>query len=93
MRNVLIATGLVFALALAGQAYAHDHVSHATDARSTNPSAGGDNPVGGNPSGTSGPASDPASVPGGGDPNDGIDLGTPSVDRDLVDDRKARGQD
>lgn len=62
-------------LALGVQAFAGDHLSHGT-------SASGGNPVDGNPSGVSGPASGPGTVPGQGDPNDGSDTGTPSVEDD-----------
>lgn len=51
------------------------------------------NPVAGNPSETSGPASDPGSVPGLGNPNGGVDQGTPSFDPDSRDERvEARSQ-
>ena len=41
---------------------------------------GSTNPVAANPSGRSGPASDPGTVPGLGNPNAGADQGTPSFD-------------
>ena len=63
-------------LALGTQAFAGDHLASASGAL-------GHNPVGAeNPSGVSGPASDPGSVPGQGDPNAGNDTGTPSVEED-----------
>ena len=45
------------------------------------------NPAGGNPSGVSGPASQPGSLPGLGDPNSGVDQGTPSFDPASRDER------
>ena len=68
---LILGAGLV----LGSQAFAGDHLSHGA-------SASRGNPVATNPSGVSGPASDPATVPGEGDPNDGADLGTPSVEED-----------
>ena len=73
MQRLFTALILGAGLVLGSQAFAGDHLSHGA-------SATGGNPVATNPSGVSGPASDPASVPGEGDPNDGNDTGTPSVD-------------
>ena len=42
------------------------------------------NPVATNPSGTSGAAARPGTVPGEGSPNEGADQGTPSVDLGAV---------
>ena len=42
------------------------------------------NPVGGNPSGTSGAAAQPATVPGEGNPNAGEEQSTPAVDLSKV---------
>lgn len=76
--------------ALSGPALASDHLANAANAPGAEHRDFG-NPVAGNPSGMSGPASDPASVPGEGNPNAGNERGTPSVDRDHVSDRKGRG--
>lgn len=74
--------------ALSAPAIASDHLDNATNAPGADHRGFG-NPDGpGNPSGgTSFDASDPRSVPGEGNPNAGHDIGTPSVDRGLVDDR------
>jgi hypothetical protein len=42
------------------------------------------NPVAQNPSGVSGNAAQPGTVPGAGDPKVGVDTGTPAVDLSLV---------
>jgi hypothetical protein len=82
----LLAAGAI-ALASLGlaavPASANDHLSHSTE-NSGAVQRGFTNPVAGNPSGTSGAAADPTTVPGAGDPNDGHELGTPSVDLSLV---------
>lgn len=72
--------------ALAVPASASDHLFNAVN------SAGAthrdfENPVAGNPSGTSGAAAQPGTVPGEGDPKDGFDTegtGTPAVDHSLI---------
>jgi hypothetical protein len=83
-RIIVIVAGAVAAVMLwAAPAFAHDHLADATDA----PGAGYrdfGNPVAQNPSGTSGAAARPATVPGGGNPNSGVDVGTPSADLSLV---------
>ena len=45
------------------------------------------NPVVGNPSGVSGPAAQPGTVPGLGNPDAGADRGTPSVNLETLLDR------
>lgn len=86
-RIIVIVVGAAAAVMLwAVPAFAHDHLADATNA----PGAGQRdfaNPVAQNPSGTSGAAARPATVPGGGNPNSGIDLGTPSVDLSQVNTR------
>lgn len=77
-----LAACAVAALAVVGGAaasHADDHLANGTS------SAGADdrgfaNPVAGNPSGTSGAASQPGTVPGLGSPNAGLETGTPSFD-------------
>jgi hypothetical protein len=67
----------------AGPALASDHLADGTDA----PGAGQRdfaNPVAQNPSGTSGAAARPATVPGEGNPNAGEDQSTPAVDLSEV---------
>ncbi|HET7479663.1 MAG TPA: hypothetical protein VFJ72_09135 [Rubrobacteraceae bacterium] len=69
--------------ATAAPALAGDHLFNG----STSPGAdqrGFANPVTANPSGTSGAAAKPATVPGEGNPNAGLDQGTPSVDLSAV---------
>lgn len=69
--------------ATATSALASDHLFNAANAPGAS-QRGFANPVAGNPSGTSGPAAAPATVPGEGDPKSGGDLGTPAVDLTLV---------
>jgi hypothetical protein len=64
-------------------AFASDHLADASNA----PGAGQrefENPVGQNPSGTSGAAAQPTTVPGEGNPNAGDDQSTPAVDLSQV---------
>jgi len=61
-------------------AVASDHLANATGAAGFNPAAQ-------NPSGTSGEAAQPGTVPGEGSPNAGKVTGTPAVDLNVVDDR------
>ncbi len=82
MQRFFTALILGAGLALGTQALAGDHLASAAGAL-------GHNPVGANPSGVSGPASDPGSVPGQGDPNAGADMGTPSVEEDGGQNRAA----
>lgn len=92
-RSRLVAASLAVAAALALPALpaaASDHLSHSTDS----PGAverDFTNPVAANPSGTSGAAAQPTTVPGEGDPNAGQDLGTPSVDLGQVCIRSGHG--
>jgi len=73
------------AFAAAG-ASAHDHLADGATAPGAD-NRGFANPVAANPSGTSGAAAQPATVPGLGNPNSGHDLGTPSFDPDALQDR------
>jgi hypothetical protein len=80
--TIVLVAGVLLGLA-AAPALAHDHLFNAA----TSPGVdhrGFANPVAGNPSGTSGAAAQPATVPGAGDPKAGIDQGTPAVDLSLV---------
>ena len=80
---VLTVIALLVLAAMAGPALASDHLANAAGS----PGAtvrGFANPVAANPSGMSGAAAAPATVPGEGNPNAGADLGTPAVDLTLV---------
>ncbi len=90
-KSILTAAAIALCTA-AAPALASDHLANAATAPGAD-QRGFTNPVAGNPSGVSGPASDPRTVPGEGNPNFGRETGTPAVNRDLVDDRKARGRD
>ncbi len=85
----LFAVALLALAALAPAALASDHLFNATNAPGAS-SRGFANPVATNPSGTSGAASRPATVPGEGNPNAGQETGTPSVDLTLVPVRAGR---
>lgn len=86
--GVMVAAALGLMSVPAG---ASDHLSHATDSPGVAQRDFG-NPVAMNPSGgTSFAAAQPQTVPGEGDPNDGIETGTPSVDLDLVCTRSGQG--
>jgi hypothetical protein len=75
---------LILALAvLAPAALASDHLFNAANAPGA-AQRGFSNPVALNPSGVSGPAAQPGTVPGEGDPNAGQDQTTPAVDLSLV---------
>ena len=65
-------------------ALASDHLANAIDAT-------GINPVGDNPSETSGAQAKPGTVPGEGSPNAGEDQTTPAVDLNVVDERSGHG--
>jgi hypothetical protein len=84
MKLSLVVFALVAANAL--PAFADDHLANAANANGA-AERGFANPAGGNPSGVSGPASQPGSVPGLGDPNSGVDQGTPSFDPASRDER------
>ena len=79
-RVITIVVGAAAAVMLwAVPALASDHLANGTN----NPGAGQrdfGSPVGANPSGTSGAAADPMTVPGEGNPNAGQDQSTPAVD-------------
>lgn len=83
-RLPVVASLAVLALAaLAPAALASDHLFNAA----TSPGAaqrGFTNPVALNPSGVSGPAAQPGTVPGEGDPKAGQDRTTPAVDLSFV---------
>ena len=73
-------------------AVADDHLVNGATAEGAD-NRGFGNPVATNPSGTSGPAAQPGSVPGLGNPNAGADQGTPSFDPESRDERvEARSQ-
>lgn len=63
----------------AGAAAAHDHLFDAATSNGAD-NRGFANPVAGNPSGVSGAAAQPGTVPGLGSPNSGRETGTPSFD-------------
>lgn len=86
MQKITTIIAIAAALGLAAPALASDHLANGANAPGADQRGFG-NPVAENPSGTSGPAAKPGTVPGEGNPNAGQDLDTPSVDRDLVDDR------
>ena len=73
MGKLILALVTTAGLAVASTASASDHLANAT-------AASGSNPVTANPSGVSGSAAQPGTVPGEGNPNFGQDQGTPSVD-------------
>ncbi len=64
-------------------AQADDHLFNASTSSGAS-ERGFTNPVAGNPSGTSGPAAQPSSVPGLGDPKVGEDTGTPAFGGDAL---------
>lgn len=85
VRKVILS--LVLALALiavfAAPAAASDHLFNAAYSEGVD-ERGFVNPVGGNPSGTSGAMALPGTVPGEGDPKVGQDQSTPAVDLSFV---------
>ena len=86
MNRRLIALVSVTALALvvlAPAALASDHLFNAATVPGV-AQRGFANPVALNPSGVSGPAARPGTVPGEGNPNAGQDQATPAVDLSLV---------
>jgi len=85
MKRLLVAAALGTAM-LGVPALAHDHLFNGATAAGA-AERGFANPVAGNPSGTSGAASDPGTVPGLGNPNSGGDQGTPSFDADSLAER------
>lgn len=74
---ILMVAGVLIAVS-AAPALAHDHLFNAAHSSGVD-NRGFINPVANNPSGTSGAMSQPATVPGGGDPKVGVDQGTPAV--------------
>jgi hypothetical protein len=77
-RLMTIVVGTTAAVMLwAVPAFANDHLADANNAPSQRDFV---NPVTENPSGTSGAAAQPGTVPGQGDPNAGQDQFTPAVD-------------
>ena len=81
--TALLAAAFLALAALAPAALASDHLFDAATAPGA-AERGFANPVAANPSGMSGTASRPGTVPGEGNPNSGQDLGTPSVDLSVV---------
>ncbi len=87
MKMMFIATAL--AAAFSGTfALADDHLFNGATAPGA-AERGFANPVAGNPSGKSGAASDPGTVPGLGNPNAGADRGTPAFDPVSLEERLA----
>jgi len=83
-RLLVLATVLAVALlSLAPAALASDHLFNAANAPGA-AERGFTNPVALNPSGMSGAAAQPGTVPGEGNPNAGQDQTTPAVDLSLV---------
>jgi hypothetical protein len=76
---VAVALALGALTAGAGAASADDHLFDAAHSSGVD-ERGFTNPVAGNPSGTSGAAAQPGTVPGLGNPNTGADQGMPSFD-------------
>lgn len=79
-KKVIVSIGAAALLfgATVGPALANDHLADATSAPGAS-QRGFANPVVANPSGTSGAAARPGTVPGLGNPNAGNFTGTPSV--------------
>lgn len=80
---VATATLAVTTLLAPTAAFADDHLFTAAGAEGSD-ERGFANPVASNPSGTSGPAAQPATVPGLGDPKVGEDTGTPAVSLEVL---------
>jgi hypothetical protein len=70
-------------------ALASDHLFNAATSEGAD-NRGFANPVGANPSDTSGAQAQPGTVPGEGDPKAGEDIGTPAVNLTLVNTRSDR---
>jgi len=83
MKKMTFVAAALGATLFAGTAIASDHLFNAANAPGSD-SRGFGNPVAKNPSGVSGPKSQPATVPGEGNPNAGQDRGTPSVNPALL---------
>jgi len=83
MKKMTFVAAALGATLFAGTAIASDHLFNAATAPG-NDNRGFGNPVAQNPSGVSGPKSQPATVPGEGNPNAGQDRGTPSVNPALL---------
>jgi hypothetical protein len=83
--KTLIAAVAVGAVVLvpAGTAMADDHLFNAASSQGVE-QRGFANPVAENPSGTSGAAAQPGTVPGLGDPKSGTDTGTPAFDAESL---------
>jgi len=88
MRKLIVVFTALTVLALPAVASADDHLFNGA----TSPGAthrGFTNPVAANPSGVSGAAAQPGTVPGLGNPNAGHEQGTPSFDPDVLAQRLA----
>jgi len=79
---VTMVAGLLLALCVAPAA-ASDHLFNAAHSNGVG-ARGFVNPVANNPSGMSGAAAAPGTVPGEGDPKMGVDQGTPAANLGLV---------
>ena len=73
----------------ASAAQADDHLANASTSSGV-AARGFANPVAMNPSGVSGAAAQPATVPGLGSPNAGLDTGTPSFSSEALCDRTSQ---
>lgn len=87
-RRLLASLGVAMLLfaSLVVPAFAGDHLANGAGSPGAT-QRGFANPVAANPSGTSGAAATPGTVPGEGNPSAGLDLGTPSVDLAVVNTR------
>lgn len=93
MRHLITTIGLTAATAalvamVPAAAQADDHLFTAVNSSGAD-ARGFTNPVAGNPSGTSGAAAQPGSVPGLGDPKVGEDTGTPAFSEAALCERVA----
>ncbi len=90
--GAVLATSALLVSVTAVPALAGDHLSIGAASPGAD-QRGFTNPVATNPSGASGAAAKPATVPGEGSPNAGNDTGTPSVDLGAVSGRSGGNGD
>ena len=83
MRRFVVVIATVALIAVPLVASADDHLANAANSQGVD-ARGFRNPVAHNPSGHSGVAAMPATVPGLGNPNFGADQGTPSFNPDTL---------